>query len=611
MKKVYSSLVLMFLFTVNQIFCEDQFSQSFVNDFSDDQVNFSQNDINSNEKVKKVVSDRVLSDLEFFESKPLGNFFDAEKYENTSKGLLSYIVGPNSNVDFATGFGREAFEEIIRSASSNKEDVIKNQKIIQFFVENSEERLKVRIVLESLKKIENCFNLLRDFESKEELQGLLYVLSLVCSEDSALLKKVKDLQNRETVHLLTTYATVMTVFYSLGISSWKPFIELGTSLYSKYNYPDIFFDLEKFPEFGQKFFVVCCYLGSLLSSVGSSKFLLSLSLDKQKKLIDIVSYMSQSNKLLKELNFQGILPESKKGYEFLDNLSLESSNLTVKEKESLQEVREWLKDAFSKSTFSPGNPSIFSHSGRVENAYKKYSNPQVRKYDEHIFKLIGKVDCYVSLAEKIASHSGKENKPFCFVDFIENKSNPCINITNFWSPFVADDKVVSNSLEFNENDKGVVVTGVNGSGKSLAGKTFLAALILAQSFGIAPASQCSTSLFEKILTHINIKDSSVEGLSLFQAHEAQFKDNLHEVNSLKKDEHAFFLLDEPFNGTNHEKSLKYVNQAAEQLLNKNVIFIIITHLTELVKRGEENASVRNYVAKNYTLSPGVVDVDDY
>lgn len=231
----------------------------------------------------------------------------------------------------------------------------------------------------------------------------------------------------------------------------------------------------------------------------------------------------------------------------------------------------------------------------------------------------GELDAYMSIAKLYKKYQNHSNATYCFVTF-EQKSKPHLNIDSFWHPFLDADKAVTNSVELGESQgNNMVITGPNAGGKSTTLKGITTALLLAQSFGIAPARALSMTPFSKINTYLNIADAQGKE-SLFQAEMRRVAETVNMMESLKKDEFSFIIIDEMFTGTNPSEAEEAAYRVGKVLTHfGNSICILATHFKKLTQLEQEtNGFYKNYkvwVTEKtdgtfhcpYKITPGISD----
>jgi DNA mismatch repair protein MutS len=185
-----------------------------------------------------------------------------------------------------------------------------------------------------------------------------------------------------------------------------------------------------------------------------------------------------------------------------------------------------------------------------------------------------------------------EAAPFCFVDFIVSDV-PRIQSKNFWNMLIDQNKVVLNDLAIGKN---IILTGCNAGGKSTTLKAFLQNLLLAQTFGIAAASEFAMTPFAKVSSYLNITDDLTQGKSLFKAEVARAKELLNATNSLEGNQFGFCAIDELFTGTTAEAGEECAYNLVSKLgSNRNSLFVFATHYHSLTELESDTSSFANYM----------------
>jgi len=253
----------------------------------------------------------------------------------------------------------------------------------------------------------------------------------------------------------------------------------------------------------------------------------------------------------------------------------------------------------SASTFNEGEPSVFSSPGNVLIAYKYLSDKKVRNEYSSIIHAIADIEVYAVLAQKMHAHAQSTNTPFCFVEFIENSDKPVLDIQNFWHPFISEKHAVPNSIVLNQEvTRNMLITGPNTGGKSTNMKAMAISVLLAQSFGIAPASSMRMTPFSVICTYLNVIDDTSAGLSLFKAEVKRVQELMDAVKNLPAGKFAFVMLDEIFTGTSPDKAEELSYGFMKKLSElAHTIFICATHFKKLT----ELEAVTGGVTKNYQV----------
>ncbi|MBC7422941.1 MAG: DNA mismatch repair protein MutS, partial [Ferruginibacter sp.] len=123
------------------------------------------------------------------------------------------------------------------------------------------------------------------------------------------------------------------------------------------------------------------------------------------------------------------------------------------------------------------------------------------------------------------------------------------------------------------------LTGANMAGKSTFIKSVGAAVFLAHLGMGVPVQQMELSLFNGILSNINVVDNISKGESYFFNEVQRIKSTVTKISNGKK---WLILIDELFKGTNVDDAMKCSSTVIEGLLKiKQSLFILSTHLYEI------------------------------
>ncbi len=225
-----------------------------------------------------------------------------------------------------------------------------------------------------------------------------------------------------------------------------------------------------------------------------------------------------------------------------------------------------------------GKPSFFSYSGRTLATYTKMQ--EIKDELIPLFEAIGTLDMYVAVAKLYKEHQNKKNG-FCFAEFVNNET-PILEADGFWNPFINSDVVVANDAHLGGKIPNVILTGPNECGKSTILKGLTFNVLLAQTFGIAPAKALRLTLFAKINCYLNITDDTSAGKSLFRAQVELSKKLIDELKNMTLDQFIFTIMDELFTGTSAHEGEEAAYIYAKKLKDfNNSITIIATHFDKL------------------------------
>ena len=160
------------------------------------------------------------------------------------------------------------------------------------------------------------------------------------------------------------------------------------------------------------------------------------------------------------------------------------------------------------------------------------------------------------------------------------------------------------------DQRNMVLTGSNMSGKSTFLRTLGLNAILAQTFDMVMAKSYEASMFS-VMTSISPSDDLVEGTSYYMA-EAKALQRM--LGALSDEIPSLLLIDEIFRGTNPTERVAAASSLLEYLSDKNCMIIVATHDIEITEEVEEQYDKYHFEEKvtkdslefDYLLKPGVL-----
>lgn len=181
---------------------------------------------------------------------------------------------------------------------------------------------------------------------------------------------------------------------------------------------------------------------------------------------------------------------------------------------------------------------------------------------------------------------------------VENREENGIYVPN--DIFLGEKKYLKSAPLFEsliqESIRGILLYGINSSGKSSFMKSVGIAVILAQSGFFVPAESFRFSLFTEVFTRIVAHDNFEKGLSSFGVEMMELKNIFNRCTPK-----SLILGDEISHGTETLSALAIVSATIEYLTAKKPLFLFTTHLHQLtslerIKRLKEVVSVHLSVA---------------
>lgn len=169
---------------------------------------------------------------------------------------------------------------------------------------------------------------------------------------------------------------------------------------------------------------------------------------------------------------------------------------------------------------------------------------------------------------------------YCRPSIVENTSSS-IHAREIRHPIIEriQDHIhyVKNDVMLNDKERGLLLYGINASGKSSYMKAIGLNLIMAQAGMYAAASSFEYTPFSHIFTRISHADNIYRGMSSFTMEMSELR------NILQRCDHRSLVLgDELCAGTESTSALAIVGAGVKHLLEKQACFVFATHLHELL-----------------------------
>lgn len=184
------------------------------------------------------------------------------------------------------------------------------------------------------------------------------------------------------------------------------------------------------------------------------------------------------------------------------------------------------------------------------------------------------------------------NPEYQFPELNATIASPLFSTKRLGHPLITKSEKVLNDFLFNQVGEVALISGSNMSGKSTFLRTLGINVSLAYAGTVVNASHMQLPIL-RLFTCIQISDSLKDGFSYFYAEVRRLRTLL----TWLEDSHnipVFYLIDEIFQGTNHEErrigSLAYL----KALVNANGVGAISTHDIELSKMAESELRIHNY-----------------
>ena len=230
-----------------------------------------------------------------------------------------------------------------------------------------------------------------------------------------------------------------------------------------------------------------------------------------------------------------------------------------------------------------------------------------RHYKNEIFELINifsRMDAYYGMARACTKFH------LVFPSF-EKKSSPFITAEGLFHLLLPTP--VAYDIELDHEQNFLFLTGANMAGKSTFIKAVGVAVYLSHIGMGVPAKNFRLSLFDGLLSNIQVEDNILKGESYFFNEVKRVKKTIEKINDGRN---WLILIDELFKGTNVQDAMKCSITVIEGLRKmNNALFILSTHLYEIGEGLKQYPSIKfsyfethvndGQLLFSYTLKDGI------
>ena len=204
-------------------------------------------------------------------------------------------------------------------------------------------------------------------------------------------------------------------------------------------------------------------------------------------------------------------------------------------------------------------------------------------YKQNIFELMeiySQLDAWYAMAMAMNSYG------LVFPEFTESDT-PIVRTKGLYHILVPEAVAYDITLDHEKNF--LFLTGANMAGKSTFIKSVGDAVFLAHIGMGVPAKAMELTLFDGLLSNINVVDNISKGESYFYNEVQRVKSTILKINDNRK---WMILIDELFKGTNVQDAMKCSTVVIEGLIKiKNSLFILSTHLYEIGETLKEHNNI--------------------
>ncbi len=216
----------------------------------------------------------------------------------------------------------------------------------------------------------------------------------------------------------------------------------------------------------------------------------------------------------------------------------------------------------------------------AQNLYYAYHfRGKLKMHTLELIDIFSRLDAWYSMAVAVKTYG------LSFPEFIRQDA-PLVEAEQLYHILIPDP--VPYDLRMSPEQNFLFLTGANMAGKSTLIKSVGAAVFLAHMGMGVPAAHMRLTLFDGLLSNINVMDNIAKGESFFFNEVQRIKHTIQTINNGKK---WLVLIDELFKGTNVQDAMKCSLAVIKGFVKiKNSLFILSTHLYEI---GEELKTLPN------------------
>jgi DNA mismatch repair ATPase MutS len=205
--------------------------------------------------------------------------------------------------------------------------------------------------------------------------------------------------------------------------------------------------------------------------------------------------------------------------------------------------------------------------------YGYYFHTIFKPASEVLLEIYSQFDAWYSMAMAVKTFHLQ------FPDFVDSE-DPYFEAEGLYHLLLQ--QPVPYDVKMNIDSNFIFLTGANMAGKSTFIKSIGLNIFLAHIGLGVPAKSMKLSLFDGILSNINVTDNIVKGESFFYNEVQRIKNTVVRINDGRK---WLVLIDELFKGTNIQDAMKCSTTVIRGLINiRHALFVLSTHLYEI---GEE------------------------
>ncbi len=264
------------------------------------------------------------------------------------------------------------------------------------------------------------------------------------------------------------------------------------------------------------------------------------------------------------------------------------------------------------STYKLTNNNIIKESNNITEYNQQISQAVLSHYKEFVTDFANNNANILDILIKylirvdIAANSAKNAYDYCYVrPVIDNITTSCnssfLESSNMRHPIIEriqdDFQYVGNNILLNQN--GILLYGINASGKSSFMKAVGLNIIMAQAGMFVSASSFKYYPYHSIFTRISGLDNIYKGMSSFTVEMTELRNILKRCNKF-----SLVIGDEICCGTESISAISIVASGIDTLIQKGASFIFASHLHELTKLStiKKNVNISKLFVKHIRIT---------
>jgi DNA mismatch repair ATPase MutS len=255
----------------------------------------------------------------------------------------------------------------------------------------------------------------------------------------------------------------------------------------------------------------------------------------------------------------------------------DKKNIPVKLALYEKKIAEFIENPDFRFVFTKRLKITYSKLNKLDNLFRrKYKNEL-----PEIIDLVYILDAWISVA-KVAKQKNLA------LPVYSDLTAPTLFIEEFYHPLL--ENAVPYSIEINESANLCFLTGPNMAGKSTFLKSVGLSVYLAHIGFPIPARKMTTTIYNGIVTTINLSDYINVGYSHFYSEVNRIKETILKIKDKKR---LFVIFDELFRGTNVKDAFDGSLLIIKSFANiPESTFFISTHITEVAEKVKELSNIQ-------------------